>query len=213
MLSIAVSFGGKVKKNYFQDYGAYSHHRQLQPERWCRPQTDQSQSSLYWKQWPGVGDEDWIRIKLDCVFVVNVQTHCSVGVWLIYNLSYKSERHSHQRGLLLPWKHPGPVYWRRLLLSWRAAQLPVNAAAHWRPEPRWCLLLLTGSPRLNGPDCWCWAGESHLEMGTRSWDREVCKVYQFLRLESFIQNLLKSYIFSFSFPLSASSPHLHDTVP
>lgn len=30
----------------------HSHHQQLHPVRWCRPQTDQSQSSLHWKHWP-----------------------------------------------------------------------------------------------------------------------------------------------------------------
>lgn len=30
----------------------HSHHQQLHPVRWCRPQTDPSQSSLHWKHWP-----------------------------------------------------------------------------------------------------------------------------------------------------------------
>lgn len=69
----------------------YSHHQQLQPGRWCRPQTDQSQNSLHWKHWPGQGKKKkmgllllqlWLNTFVETVYFIGKDTkHCHSSMW------------------------------------------------------------------------------------------------------------------------------------
>lgn len=157
----------------------HSHHWQPQPVKWCRFQTDQSQSSLYWKHWP---EKQKNKKHILVFFNISKYTkHCHSPT---LNQSspdvYITNWHSHQRGQQLPWQRPGPVCWWRMSPSWHTDQLPLHAAGHWRPEPRWCLPPPTDSPPQNGPNCWCWPDGSHLEAGRRT-DSETDRVFSWVR--------------------------------
>lgn len=130
------------------------HHQQLRPGRWSRLQTDQSQSSLYWKRWPGQQKRNSKALRLFWFYIPQTRQRLSA--------------HSRQRVQPLPWPRLAPVCWWHMSPSWRGGQLPAAAAGRWRPELHWCLQLQTRPPLLSGPSRWCWPDESHLEGGRAS---------------------------------------------